>query len=89
MPNAAAPVPRAGTWEQIYADPDGTIGATYHPRLWFKGSSGWSRSPAFSSIDLTVRTYIKDSSGTWRFGTFDSSGGYPAEPVPTPIWIRR
>ncbi len=88
MPNAPLPVPKAGFWEQIYADPDDSIGATYHPRVWFKGSSGWSRLPPFSSADLTVRVFIKTVQG-WAFGSYDSSGGYPDEPVPTSIWIRR
>ena len=79
--------PRAGSWEEILADPVGDPGATYDPRVWVKyDATTWRRIPRFSSADLIIGIYIKDDAGIWRFPVY--SGSYPVAPVPCRIYVR-
>lgn len=78
--------PRDVTWTAVLADPDGGVGATYHPRIWVKTQpTYWSRMELFSSGNLTIRIYVKDGAASWRFGSY--SGSYPSAPVPMKIFV--
>ncbi len=85
--NVDQPGTQSGSWEAILADPVGSPGATYDPRVWVKyDAATWRRIPPFSSAALNIGIYIKDSVNLWRF--IEYSGGYPTEPVPMKFYVR-
>jgi len=83
--NVEQPGTQAGSWEAVLADELG--GAAYLPRVWVKyDAATWRRIPQFSSANLKIGIYIRDSVERWRF--IEYNGSYPLEPVPMKFYVR-